>query len=347
MAMQRSTRVVVAVVTGMLLLSVAAGTGTGSPSSTDPKIVFSRGDVNVGTAIWTVNGDGSDLVQITHPPKAALDNEPVWSPNRRQIAFVREVVVGTNDRDDYIYREHLMVVSADGGTPRRLAVHSRHPAWSPDGGRIAFVKGYGGDPKIWLIAPDGSGARQLALGENPVWSPDARQIAFDRYSVTGDRWDTFIMNASGNRQRKLLPRFKDDNFTPDWSPDGRQIALFGCQCEIGLNVSIYIVDRSGAHLKKLTGGVASKDASSPRWSPHGSTVLFEREADNGDFDSTFVINSSGGGLQRIATATDYPTWSPDGRSIAFAKDYSSLRVVKATGGAAKFIARGDVRDIDW
>ncbi len=343
-AMRSVARLLFASAASILLLSFAATAGSTSHSSTDGKIVFSLGDINVGTAIWTVRDDGSELTQVTHPPKAGRDNQPVWSPDRRRIAFVREVVAGTDFRGDYIRHDHLTVMNADGSAIRRLGVRRHNPAWSPGGGRIAFVQGYNEDGEIWTIRPNGTGARRLTTGENPAWSPDGRQIAFERY--TGDRYETFVMNASGNGLRKLVPLFKDDNASPDWSPDGRQIAFTGCRCEPGvLRLAIYVVDRGGSNLRRLAGGVASKDASGARWAPDGSRVLFERE--QGDADSTFAIKPSGGQPKRIAMHTDYPVWSPDARSIAFARDGSSLRVVPATGGPAKLIARGDARDIDW
>jgi TolB protein len=328
------------------MICLPAATGhAGFTSSSESKIVFSRGNINIGTAIWTVDGDGGSLVQITHPPRSALDNEPTWSPNRRQVAFVREVVVGTDDRGDFIRHDHLTVMNADGTALRRLALHGHEPAWSPAGKLIVFVKDYADDAEIWAVSPSGTGARRLARGDHPVWSPDGRLIAFDRW--TGNRPEIFVMNANGSGQRRLLPRFKDWADRPQWSPDGTQIAFTGCHCDIGVvDVSVYVVDRDGRNVRKLAGGAVSKDAAEPKWSPDGGQILFEREGP-GDFDSTFVISSAGSGLRRIATNTEYPAWSPDGRRVAFARYNRALFVVSAVDGQPRTLARGDARDIDW
>jgi len=79
----------------------------------------------------------------------------------------------------------------------------------------------------------------------------------------------------------------------------------------------------------------------------GQASVAIRARAGGGPDATYVVNSAGGGLRKIAVDTSYPDWSPVGQTIAFAKGYRELRVVSATGGSSKAIARGDARDIDW
>ncbi len=45
------------------------------------------------------------------------------------------------------------------------------PAWSPDGGRIAFSSFHEGDVGIYVMNADGSGVVRLAEGYLPAWSP--------------------------------------------------------------------------------------------------------------------------------------------------------------------------------
>ena len=196
-----------------------------SSSRADAKIVFSRGNINVGTAIWTVDGDGAISCR-SHTRRGARDNEPTWSPDRRQIAFVRQIVVGTDFRGDSIRQGHLMVMNADGTALRGLAANGHHPDWSPDGRLLAFVKDYAGDAKIWTIRPDKSAARQLARGTDPAWSPDGRRIAFSRYLGGVSQGEIFVMNSDGTSQRRLLAR-NYQSLHPTWSPDGRLIAFLG------------------------------------------------------------------------------------------------------------------------
>jgi TolB protein len=55
-----------------------------------------------------------------------------------------------------------------------------HPAYSPDGKKIAFVSFRAGKRSIWLCEQDGSKAAQLSSlgGWGPSWSPDSQRIAF-------------------------------------------------------------------------------------------------------------------------------------------------------------------------
>ena len=74
-------RLVVGVATaGLICLSAAAAGHADFAASSGAKIVFSRGNINIGTAIWTVAGDGGSLVQITHPPRSARDITPACRP---------------------------------------------------------------------------------------------------------------------------------------------------------------------------------------------------------------------------------------------------------------------------
>jgi TolB protein len=304
----------------------------------EPKIAFSRVAGPEGTAIWSVNSDGSDLLQLTHPPQDARDTDPSWSPDRRSIAFVRAIVVGEDFRGDFIRYEYLSVMNAKGGALRRLALHSHDPAWSPDGKRIAFVKHYAGDEEIWTIKPDGSGARSLARGDRPTWSPDGRRIAFSRYLGGISAGEVFVMNSDGTGQHRLLATNYESQ-APAWSPDGRRIAFLAWS-----NNSLQVARADGRDVKRLAGGVSSKDTAEPRWSPDGSQLLFERD---GAPDAVFVVRSVGGGLKRIATDTDYPDWSPDGRKVAFAVAFRALRVVSATGGRSTRVSRGVAWGVDW
>ena len=128
-------------------------------------------------------------------------------------------------------QEDLFVARIDGSGSRRLTddIHrDRGPAWSPDGGRIAFYSDRGGSYQVWLIRPDGGGlvqATALAQGTAnfPIWSPDGGRIAF---SVIPDGGQLLDVSSTLPAKPAPLPAVAEDQvFWPlSWSPDGRRLA---------------------------------------------------------------------------------------------------------------------------
>lgn len=50
---------------------------------------------------------------------------------------------------------------------------------------IAYADGYGRSAGLFVVRPDGTGARRIGTGGAPAWSPDGRRIAFHRYVGSG------------------------------------------------------------------------------------------------------------------------------------------------------------------
>jgi Tol biopolymer transport system component len=114
----------------------------------------------------------------------------------------------------------IYLASLSGGRPRRLT-HDRGwdtgPAWSPDGGKIAFVRRPSDeavDTTIYVMSRNGSRQRRMAaLGAySPVWSPDGHKIAFLRGK------QLFVINSDGTNERAL----PGSATRLAWSPDSRQ-----------------------------------------------------------------------------------------------------------------------------
>src|SRR3712207_6086720 len=76
----------------------------------------------------------------------------------QDLAFVSE-----RDGNAEIY-----VTGADGAGQRNLTndpAEDQAPAWSADGARIAFVRGFGPEAEVWDMAADGGGPRRLTTND--------------------------------------------------------------------------------------------------------------------------------------------------------------------------------------
>ena len=114
-------------------------------------------------------------------------------------------------------------MGAGGGAAQRISFGAGRygtPVWSPRGDYIAFTKQEGGEFKIGVMRPDGSGERILTGGfhnEGPTWAPNGRVLMFFRDSggASGgpQLWSVDITGY--NEQIVPTPSFASD---PAWSP---------------------------------------------------------------------------------------------------------------------------------
>ena len=159
------------------------------------RIVFNSLCCGVG-GIFVMNADGSAPTRVVASdfvqPGDSLQM-PIWSPDGRQIAFVRA---------NYDESWQIYVVNADGSSPRRLINGSipsqSDPAWSPDGTSIVFASFFG----IGVLNADGSGWRTLASGRlfDPDWTADGRAVLYNRFtSSVGDE-----VSSLGSRMRIFM-----------------------------------------------------------------------------------------------------------------------------------------------
>ena len=243
-----------------------------------------------------------------------------------------------------------------------------NPSWSPDGTKIAFSFGLGrfrGDvTDIYTVDATGKNRLNLTQGRHkgnalPSWSPDGTKIAF--VSNRDDNNEIYVMDADGKNLKNLTLHLDDDT-CPTWSPDATKIAFWSRQVagEIQILSDIFVMDADGTNRTDITQNPRASNRT-PSWSPDGNKIAFAALSNvdrvgpwNANLD-ILVMNADGTNPIRLtedAPINWLPSWSPDGKRIAFERatherDNTDIYVMNADGtGLINLTQTPDVSEWD-
>ncbi len=191
---------------------------------------------------------------------------------------------------------------------------------SPDNSRVAFS----------ALGNDGFQIRVFSLllgrivnfnsagGTNltPAWSTNG-QLAWSS-SRSGDP-EIYVGDASGNNAHRVTS-FRGPDVSPSWNPKtGSQLAWISGRTSLP---QLYIMDADGAGVQRMTDGGY---ATSVSWSPNGQFLAYAWNRKYGpgapggqDIYVMEIASKKWIQLTNGLGQCDFPTWSPDGRHIAFA-----------------------------
>ena len=151
---------------------------TGLRDQPDPVTRRGSGRVRRSRAIHAVRVADGTQVALTRPPDGDSDSLPAWSPDGRQVAFVR------TDGGSWPPKR-LFVVPSGGGAARQVAREDAQASfsrfdlvrWTPDSRSLVYSDQLqGNDTDIYTVDPDGTRRRRLTDNDvndaAPAFSPD-------------------------------------------------------------------------------------------------------------------------------------------------------------------------------
>jgi dipeptidyl aminopeptidase/acylaminoacyl peptidase len=227
---------------------------------------------------------------------------PQISPDGARVVYVRRIGDYAADHWD----TSLVVVDTHAGAAHVLTqgrIGVSQPRWSPRGDRIAFVASpeRAKPPQLYVLWMGGGDAQKITNAKTGVqsfaWRPDGKAIA---YTASDE-----APNAAAIEAHNDAFSVTDEDFLAR---------------EKALPSHLWLVDAGGGRAKRLTSGTWSVTGE-PRWSPDGTTLVYQREPDAifAHFTKQYTVaRDMGSGAEHplLGTGPDQSaSYAPDGAKV--------------------------------
>ena len=299
---------------------------------------------------YVISSEGGEPFEV--PVKPNRTGHPYFfrlslSPDGTILAFSareeHEKEIGRNPEKYFIG-----TIPVRGGEVKKLTDFlCIQPSFSPDGKKIAYVKGYRYKDEdirtsvwnVWVIRTSGGNPVQVShcssgRARGPVWSPDGKMIAFIYEKPDQGNWskELWIVPVAKNGKpaaplAKIELPLMTSHFIAGWTPDNK----------IGLHLmnpehnAVYTVPALGGKAVQVSPPCQPEN---PRWSPDGKTIFFL------DAGKIVSVPAEGGEMTKIPFGSDKDIFesmpgggndiSPDGTKIVFSGAKSFIKDNKKT-----------------
>ena len=262
---------------------------------------------------------------------------PTWSPDGRQILFLR-FAGGQPD---------IYSVSSSGKDERRLTTggvgingfyllpatkYGRNFCWSPNGDAIVYTSRASGLTDLWSVDADGSNPKPLSANTDPnqsvyepVCGPDGR-IAFaaENRQDPSNTWSLWVRD---NDTTKLLLQTKSLLRPIGWFGDGDDLLVAHAEEEgaivHGYPITVKLVRVSRDGQRRPVGTLKSTYFWTVHLANDSRTIAYISDEDKAD--NIWLTDISGGPARKLTSNKEpklfFPNlnWSPDGKTIYFGK----------------------------
>jgi len=318
--------------------------------SPDGTLVAFSGQYDGNTDVFVIPAAGGIPRRLTYHPGA--DEAVGWTPDGKRVIF-------RSTRDSFSPVPRLFTVSVDGGFPEELPLPSGVQAsYSPDGTRLAYVptmqwqkawKRYRGGQTtpIWIVDLSNLKVEKIPRSNSndsdPLWIGDKIYFLSDRKGPVA----LFMYDTKAKSVSEVLPNNGLDFKSASAGPGGIVVEQFGAlhlfdlatgtarRLSVTLNGDLPEVR---PHYVKVGRRIAAANIS-----PNGARAVFEARGE------ILTVPAEKGDVRDLTRTTGVmerdPSWSPDGKSIAYFSDESgeyALHIVDQAGqGPVKKIGLGD------
>lgn len=266
-----------------------------------------------------------------------------WSRDGTQIAF-------SESYEGDPTQAWISALSVSDSTIRKISSPppgwiDRSPSYSPEGGRLAFVRSAvaGVSNDVYVMAGDGGHVKRLTFDNRPIagapaWTSDSREIIFA--SARGAEMGLWIVAAEGSIPKPVAGPVGEAAW-PTIPSRGDDTLVY----EQGMaKADVWRLELKDARRpQKAPFALVSEkgDKMRPELSPDGKKVAFE--SDRLGFWDIWTCTVDGSSCNQITSlhgTAGRARWSPSGRYLAFEfhpKERSEIYIVEVPGGVPRLL----------